>query len=290
MQPIVKMNKLCCAESHRTFGKTSASFLISMPAHIGPSSQSNSGRSYNNSRAVTPSRMILAIVGLVSVAIAVYIAESYPKRLAHSLPRVYQDPLPYSLYALEPYISAETMDYHYNKHDYGYDTKLQSLVTGTELANMSLAEIVSRNTTRQLPAGVYNNAGQLINHNIFWESMTADTAKHFPKGLSPQLGKQIVTDFKTVDAFVKDFTTKATNWFGSGWTHAVFNKGTGKLEVVNTANGNVPMPPTNYIVLFNLDVWEHAYYIDYRNRRDEYIRNFWHVVNWKSASDRFGGK
>lgn len=261
-----------------------------MPAHLGSGSPSTVGRSYNNPRPASPSRVALAILGVVSVGLAVYFAESYPKRVVHSLPRVYQNALPYDLYALEPYISAETMDYHYNKHDYGYDKKLQSLVNGTEMSSLSLMEILELNSSQELPAGVYNNAGQLMNHNLFWDSMTPNRNQQYPKGLSSELEKQIIQDFGSLDAFAKEFANKATAWFGSGWTFVAFNRKTKLIEILNTPNGNYLSPPKDYVVLFNLDVWEHAYYIDYRNRRDEYIRYFWQVVNWEFASDNFYSK
>ena len=252
-----------------------------MPAHVA----TVPGRSYNQERSISPARLALAVAAIASVAIAVYIAESYPKRVVHTLPRTYQAQLPYDLYALEPSISAETMDFHYNKHDYGYDKKLQGLVNKTKYEKMSLVEILHANENEQLPDGIYNNAGQLMNHNLFWASMTPDLNDR--SAMSAKLLKQIQTDFKTVDLFVKEFTTKAVNHFGSGWVWVLFNKKSGKIEISTTPNGNYPSPVADYIPLFNCDVWEHSYYIDYRNRRDEFIKNFQQVINWKFASDNF---
>jgi Fe-Mn family superoxide dismutase len=258
-----------------------------MPAHIGSSSPNAHGRSYNNPRTGNPSKIVLAAIGISSIVFAVYVAESYPKRKAHTQPRVYQDALTYDMYALEPYVSSETMDYHYNKHDYGYDKKLQTLVNNTDLVGLSLMEIIERNASGSLPAGVYNNAGQLLNHNIFWASMTSVKTSRYPTGMSVDLKKKLEKDFGSVESFLKDFSQKAVNWFGSGWTYVVLNRRSGSIEIVNTANGNYLNPPGDYQPLFNLDVWEHAYYIDYRNRRDEYVKAFLNVVNWDFASSQF---
>ena len=201
--------------------------------------------------------------------------------------QVYQDALEYDLYALEPYISAETMDYHYNKHDFGYDKKLQALVNNTDLVDLSLMEIIERNSTGTLPAGVYNNAGQLMNHNIFWKSMTPHQSKRYPDGLSPRLKSKLASDFGSLDSFFKEFSQRSINWFGSGWTYLVLNTQSGSIEIVNTANGNYPSPPRDYMPLLNLDVWEHAYYVDYRNRRDAYVKAFLDIANWEFASKQY---
>lgn len=256
-----------------------------MPAHVTGPTQNAGNRGYN--RAVGVSKIFLGAIAVLSIAVAVYIAESDPKRKIPSIPRVYQMDLPYDLYALEPYVSAETMDYHYNKHDYGYEKKLLSLVNGTDLAGKSLMEILELNETTTLPAGVYNNAGQLMNHNIFWQSMTKHAASHYPQGMSPDLQQQLITDFKSVDLFVKEFISKGTAQFGSGWVWVAYNRGTRSIEIFTSANGNYPSPPSNYNILFNCDVWEHAYYIDYRNQREEYLKNFLHVLNWEYASENF---
>ena len=258
-----------------------------MPTHISTSS-SSAGRNYNSDRSISIPRLLLIALGISSVAFAVYIAESYPKLQVHSNPRKYQDELPYSLYALEPYISAETMDYHYNKHDYGYDLKLQQLVNNTDYASMSLMEILELNDTgATLPPGVYNNAGQLVNHNLFWKSMTPMADKQYPVALTPELKSQIEKDFKSFNAFGNEIITKATGLFGSGWLWVVYNTKLSKIEVITTPNGNYPAPVANYHPLFNLDIWEHAYYIDYRNRRDEYVRNFLSIINCEFASANY---
>lgn len=242
---------------------------------------------------IVNTRIALGGLAIASVVFAVYLAETYPnpKRLPHREQRVYQDELDYNFYSLEPYISAETMDYHYNKHDYGYDKKLQSLVSNTSLAALSLMELIELNDSAgSLPVGVYNNAGQLMNHNIFWASMTPDFQKQFPSGLSRDLRGKLETDFGSLESFFSVFTNKSVSWFGSGWTYVALNTKTDKIEVINTRNGDYLSPTQNYVALLNLDVWEHAYYIDYRNQRDEYVRNFLRVANWASASAKFALK
>jgi Fe-Mn family superoxide dismutase len=259
-----------------------------MPAHIGGSpSPSVPGRSYNNPRTTSPSRMMLAGVGLASIAFAVYIAESYPKRQVHDQARTYQIMLPYDLYSLEPFISAETMDYHYNKHDYGYDRKLVALINNTELDGLSLIQILEKNNSRLLPPGVYNNAGQLLNHNFFWMSMTPHNSERFPAGISKALQQKLVADFGSVDAFLKEFSQKSVAWFGSGWTYAAYSRSSKRVLVINTVNGNYLAPQEEFDPILCLDIWEHAYYIDYRNRRDEYVKAFLNVANWKFASEQF---
>ena len=256
-----------------------------MPAHIAGSNLNNAapGRSYNQNRQISPLRLALVVVAIASVAFAVYIAESYPKRTVHTSPRVYQAALPYDLYALEPSISAETMDYHYNKHDVAYDKKLQALVNNTKYQDMSLETIIAE---PNLPEGIFNNAGQLINHNIFWESMTPDDSKRYPMGISESLKKQIESDFKTHEFFMGNFSAKAVAHFGSGWTWVLYNKQAQRIEITTTPNG-VYAGTRDLVPLFNCDVWEHSYYIDYRNRRDEFIRNFHRVINWEYASAKF---
>jgi Fe-Mn family superoxide dismutase len=194
---------------------------------------------------------------------------------------------PYDLYSLEPFISAETMDFHYNKHDYGYDRKLVSLVNNTDLAKLTLMEILDRNASAGgLPAGVYNNAGQLMNHNIFWQSLTPHKNQRYPTGVSKVLESRLISEYGSIEAFLKEFSAKGVAWFGSGWTYVVFNKSSKRVQIMNTANGNYLSPPNDYIPLLNLDVWEHAYYIDYRNRRDEYLKAFLNVANWDFASQQ----
>ena len=204
---------------------------------------------------------------------------------------MYQILLPYDLYSLEPFISAETMDYHYNKHDYGYDKKLQSLVNNTDLAPLSLIEIIEKNSQQAVPSpAVNNNAGQLINHNIFWDSMTPHNNRRYPTGLSKELQEKLVKDFGSIDSFFKEFTQKSVAWFGSGWTYVAYHKPSDRYQVVNTMNGNYLDPPRDFVPLLNIDVWEHAYYIDYRNRRDAYIQAFLSVANWQFASEQFASR
>jgi Fe-Mn family superoxide dismutase len=257
-----------------------------MPSIFGSSSPS-APTPPTSRQSIANSRVALGALALASLVFAVYLAETYPKRLPHTEARVYQNVLPYDLYALEPHISAETMDYHYNKHDFGYDKKLQSLVNQTDIANLTLFDILELNSTRSLPAGVYNNAGQLMNHNIFWESMTPAADEQFPRGMSLELRNKIEGDFGSLDAFFSNFTTRSVAWFGSGWTYVALSKISGRIEIINTKNGDYLSPPGDYAALLNLDVWEHAYYIDYRNQRDKYVASFLKVANWAAASAKF---
>jgi Fe-Mn family superoxide dismutase len=259
-----------------------------MPTHVTRSSSSAvNGRGYNQARGPHTTRFILILLAVLSLGVAVYVAEATPKRSIHTNPRVYQNALPYSLYALEPFISAETMDYHYNRHDYGYEKKLLSLIANnTELKSLPLLDIVARGKS-DLPPGVYNNAGQLFNHNIFWESMTPNVQLQYPFGLSKELQDGLNATFGSYESFIGEFTDKATNHFGSGWVWALYNKTDSVLRVVTTPNGDYPEPVRNVSVLFNLDVWEHSYYIDYRNNRTEFIKNFIKIINWKFASDNY---
>lgn len=256
-----------------------------MPPHVtGPAPNSNR-RSFN--RTMRVSKVLLGGLAVASIVVSVYLAESYPKRKIPVLNRIYQSELPYGLYALEPYISSETMDFHYNMHDYGYEKKLLGLVNNTEMSGMSLMQILELNATSDIPIGVANNAGQLMNHNIFWVSMTPNKTAHYPAGVSGPLQEQIIKDFGSLDSFLKEFVSKGVGLFGSGWVWVAYNHEQGKIELFTSANGNYPSPPSNYVVLFNCDVWEHAYYIDYRNRREDYLKNFLRVLDWAHASTVF---
>lgn len=182
-------------------------------------------------------------------------------------------PLPYEMNALEPYISRETLEYHYGKHHQTYVTNLNNLVPGTEFEHKSLEEIILKAN-----GGIFNNAAQVWNHTFYWESM-APKAGGEPTGA---LLKAIEQDFGSFAQFKEAFTKSATTLFGSGWTWLVKNK-EGKLEIVNTSNAANPLTEGK-TPLMTCDVWEHAYYIDVRNARAKYIENFWHLVNWEFAA------
>jgi Fe-Mn family superoxide dismutase len=191
----------------------------------------------------------------------------------HTLPE-----LPYAENALEPYISAETLQYHYGKHHASYVEKLNNLVRGTEFESASLEEII-----KQATGGIFNNAAQVWNHTYYWNCMSPQGGGN-PAG---ELSQAINSAFSSFDVFKQQFASQAAANFGSGWTWLV-RTADGELEIVNTSNAGNPM--TEYKQpLLTCDVWEHAYYIDYRNARPKYIEAFWNVVNWDFVARNFAG-
>lgn len=184
--------------------------------------------------------------------------------------------LPYAKDALAPYISGETIDYHYGKHHQAYVNNLNNLVKGTEFENMSLEDII-----RKSSGGIFNNAAQVWNHSFYFFSFSPD-GKRKPTG---KLAEAIDRDFGSFDKFVEEFTKSATTLFGSGWTWLVVN-GDGKLEIVNTGNA-ANLLTDGKKPLLTADVWEHAYYIDYRNVRADAIKAFWNILDWNVVEGRF---
>jgi Fe-Mn family superoxide dismutase len=180
--------------------------------------------------------------------------------------------LPYAKDALEPHISAETLEYHYGKHHATYVDKLNGLVPGTEFESASLEDII-----KKASGGIFNNGAQVWNHTFYWNCLSPNGGGA-PSG---DLGKAIDDAFGGFDAFKEAFTNSAVNNFGSGWTWLV-KDASGKLEIVNTSNAANPMTDGKTPVL-TCDVWEHAYYIDYRNARPKYMEAFWNLVNWDFA-------
>ena len=187
--------------------------------------------------------------------------------------------LPYSKDALAPHISAETLEFHHGKHHNAYVTKLNGLIDGTEYAGMSLEDIV-----RKAPAGgLFNNAAQVWNHTFYWHSM-APSAGGEPTG---KVGEAITAQWGSFDAFKKEFNDKAAGQFGSGWAWLV--KGAdGRLAIETTANAETPLTDGSKTPLLTCDVWEHAYYIDYRNARPSYLESWWNLVNWEFANKNLG--
>lgn len=184
--------------------------------------------------------------------------------------------LPFAMDALEPYISEETLKYHYGKHHQGYVNKLNSLLKGTKSANETLENLIKNES-----GGIFNNAAQIWNHNFYWLSLTPKSSKK-PAG---KLLKAIDKDFGSFDKFKEAFKEKALSNFGSGWTWLVKNPD-GALEILNTSNADTPMRH-NKKALLTCDVWEHAYYIDYRNERGTYIDKFWNIVNWQFVEKNY---
>jgi Fe-Mn family superoxide dismutase len=181
--------------------------------------------------------------------------------------------LPYEKNALAPHISQETLEFHYGKHHQGYVTKLNGLVADTPLAQKSLEELVKTESGK-----VFNNAAQIWNHTFYWKSLS-------PKGGNAPTGKiadAINASFGSFDEFKKKFQEEAINHFGSGWVWLVRDDNN-KLEIVGAHDAGNPLTQGKTPVL-TCDVWEHAYYIDYRNDRAKYLEAFWNLVNWEFAS------
>ena len=184
--------------------------------------------------------------------------------------------LPYALDALAPHISKETLEYHYGKHHLAYVNNLNNLVKDTDMAALSLEDIIMKAT-----GPTFNNAAQIWNHTFYWHSMTPKSTVT-PSG---KLAEAINKKFGSFEEFKKQFTQSAATLFGSGWTWLVKNTD-GSLEIMNTGNAGIPMKDGK-TALLTCDVWEHAYYIDYRNVRMSYIESFWKLVNWDFAEQNF---
>lgn len=178
--------------------------------------------------------------------------------------------LPYADTALEPTISAETISYHYGKHHAAYVANLNKLAAGTQWEGMSLDEIV-----RNADGGVFNNAAQIWNHTFYWNCLSPEGGG-LPSGALAELINETYGDFAT---FQEQFSTAAATLFGSGWTWLVKDAG-GKLAITTTGNAGNPMTE-GLTPLLTCDVWEHAYYVDYRNARPAYVKAFWNLVNWE---------
>jgi Fe-Mn family superoxide dismutase len=193
--------------------------------------------------------------------------------MTHTLP-----PLPYALNALAPHMSKETLEFHHGKHHKAYVTKLNELIKGTEFESMPLEQVV-----REASGEIFNNAGQAWNHTFFWNCMTPDGGGE-PAGA---LADAIRRKWGSQAAFKQAFSENAVDNFGSGWTWLV-RKPDGGVDIVNTSNAGTPLIGSDQPLL-TLDVWEHAYYIDYRNARPKFVDAFLkHLVNWEFAALNFG--
>jgi Fe-Mn family superoxide dismutase len=182
--------------------------------------------------------------------------------------------LPYAQNALEPHISAETLGFHYGKHHQAYVTNLNKLIDGTEFADKSLEAIIKTSS-----AGIFNNAAQVWNHTFYWHCM-APNGGGKPTG---DLADKINDDFGGFEKFLEEIKTAAATQFGSGWAWLVLQNGT--LKVIKTANAETPLTQNDVTPLLTIDVWEHAYYLDYQNKRPDYIATFFDkLVNWEFVS------
>jgi len=182
--------------------------------------------------------------------------------------------LPYSYDALEPLMSKETLEYHHDKHHQTYVNKLNELIIDTKYETMSLEEIV-----KSSDGPIFNNAAQVYNHDLFFMELKKEDTQ-----ISPELNSLIVDACGTLENFKTEFITKATTNFGSGWVWLVLNK-KGSLEIIATSNAATPLVD-DLKTLMVVDVWEHAYYIDYRNVRPKYLENWWNLINWDFVSSR----
>jgi Fe-Mn family superoxide dismutase len=183
--------------------------------------------------------------------------------------------LPYAMDALKPHLSAETLEYHHGKHHAAYVNNLNNLIKGTPNEGKSLEDIIKTAPS----GGLFNNAAQHFNHSFYWKSLAAKAGGP-PKGA---VADAIKSGFGSFDEFKKKFTEAATTHFGSGWAWVV-RKSDGSLAIEATHDAGTPLTSGNKPIL-TCDVWEHAYYIDYRNARPRYIEAFWNLVNWDFAND-----
>ena len=191
--------------------------------------------------------------------------------MIHELPA-----LPYAKDALQPHISAETLEYHYGKHHQAYVTNLNNLIKGNEFESMTLEEIIKKSS-----GGVFNNAAQVWNHTFYWNCLSPNGGGQ-PSGA---LGDAIKAKWGSFEAFKEAFSKAAVGTFGSGWAWLV-KTADGQIDIVSTSNAATPMT-SGQKALLTCDVWEHAYYVDYRNARPKYVEAFWNLVNWDFVAQNF---
>ncbi|MFL0801719.1 MAG: superoxide dismutase [Fe] [Agarilytica sp.] len=186
--------------------------------------------------------------------------------------------LPYAKDALAPHISEETLEFHYGKHHQTYVTKLNGLLPGSEFEGKSLEDIVKSSS-----GGVFNNAAQIWNHTFYWNCLSPNGGGE-PTGA---IADAINTAFGSFEKFKEEFTNSAINNFGSSWTWLVKNAD-GSVAIVNTSNAATPLTDDSVTPILTVDLWEHAYYIDYRNARPAYMGAFWSLINWDFANANLG--
>jgi len=193
--------------------------------------------------------------------------------MEHKLP-----PLPYAVDALQPHMSKETLEFHYGKHHQAYVTNLNNLIKGTEYENLDLEAIVKKSGS----GPIFNNSAQVWNHTFFWNCMKPNGGGQPTGAVAEAINKK----WGSFDAFKEAFNKSAVGNFGSGWTWLV-KKADGSVDIVNTSNAATPLNTADKALL-TCDVWEHAYYIDYRNRRPDFVGAFWNLVNWEFVAKNFG--
>ncbi len=188
--------------------------------------------------------------------------------------------LPYALDALTPYISQETLEFHSGKHHQTYVDNLNKLVVWTEFENKDLVEVIKTSS-----GGIFNNAAQIWNHTFYFDSLIATESAN----ISDSFLTAITAKWGSLELFQAEFNKVALATFGSGWAWLVKNSD-GSLDIVSTSNAATPLTNSAVISLLTCDVWEHAYYIDYRNARAKYLENFWNIVNWSLVEERYNAK
>ncbi len=184
--------------------------------------------------------------------------------------------LPYTMDALEPFITKRTMEFHYGKHHQAYVTNINKLVVGTEFENATLDDII-----KKASGGIFNNGAQVWNHTFYWNCMK-------PKGGGEpggELGVAIIKAFGSFEQFKEKFSSSAATLFGAGWSWLV-KKADGSLDIIQESNAGNPLR-NGHTPLLTCDVWEHAYYLDYQNRRPDYVKTFWDYVDWDKVSKRY---
>lgn len=186
-----------------------------------------------------------------------------------------QKKLPYAMNALEPYISAKTVEFHYTKHHFGYVDKANSLIKDTKYENASVATII-----KETEGAIFNNVAQAINHEFYWESLTPNSSKQPLKATAELINK----NWGTFENFKNEFKNSAITLFGSGWTWLVIDENK-NMKLLNTFNAGTPLT-TSTKALLVCDVWEHAYYLDYQNLRAKHVDNFWEIINWEKVEER----
>lgn len=184
--------------------------------------------------------------------------------------------LPYSINALEPFISGRTLEFHHGRHHQAYVNNLNKLVVGTPFENATLEEII-----KKADGGIFNNGAQVWNHTFYWYSLTPQDKELASGALLDAITKK----FGSFEKFKEEFTNACTTLFGSGWAWLVKNP-SGDLEIIKESNAGNPLR-NGYVPLLTCDVWEHAYYLDYQNRRPDYVNEFWNYVNWEEVGKRF---
>lgn len=220
---------------------------------------------------------IMTAIILTNITVSNSIAQESTK-VNHEFPK-----LPYNYNSLEPYIDAQTMELHYSKHHRTYYDNFVKAIAGTDLEKKSLAEIFSE-VSKATPA-VRNMGGGYYNHILFWENLSPDPGK-----ISIELEKAIIENFGSLELFKENFDKASASVFGSGWAWLIVSEKDNKLKIITTQNQDNPLMDVSSekgYPLLTIDVWEHAYYLKYQNRRAEYIKAFWNIVNWDEVSKRY---